>query len=147
MPQPKKKAPPLRSLVTGRDDVRARTAPLMQRIMETTRLTPEEEREYHRWIKHYGVKDIDPATGEPYDDVHYDMRGYWKANYVPGMAGFGPPQFEGAHGPDTFKQHGHPTFSQESQYSKGPRDGGMWIPGSEVLLAQPPMAVSHRKGG
>jgi hypothetical protein len=110
---------------------------------ETTRLSPDEEREYQRWVKHYALKDIDPRTGEPYDDVRYDMRGYWKANYLRGMAGFGPPQFAGAHGPDTFKQHGHPTFSQESQYSRGPWDGGMWIPGTETLLQQPPMAVSH----
>src|SRR5262245_16186890 len=97
-------------------------------LSEVTRLSPNDERTYQKWIRHYKLKDIDPATGEPYDDVRYDIRGYWKANYVPGMAGFGPPQFDGAHGPDTWKQHGHPTFSQESMYSRGPWDGGLWVP-------------------
>jgi hypothetical protein len=110
-------------------------------VGESTILSPDEEREYQQWIKHYKLPDIDPKTGEPYSDVKYDMRGYWKANRIPGQAGHGPIQIEGQHGPDTFKQHGHETFSQESKYSQGPSQGGLWI--GPTFLEQPPMAVSH----
>jgi hypothetical protein len=72
------------------------------------------------------------------------MRGYWQENKGPNrMAGHGPIQIEGAHGPDTYKQHGHPTFSTESKYSRGKWDGGTWIPGSEVLM--PPPFASHKR--
>jgi hypothetical protein len=112
-------------------------------LIEQTILNPNEERKYQQWLKHYQPKDIDPATGEPYDDVMYDYRGFWKANQGPDkMAGYGPIQFEGAHGPDTFKQHGHPTFSQESQYSIGPSDGGMWV--GDELFQQPRMTRSNK---
>ena len=68
-------------------------------------------------------------------DSHYDYRGYWK------QYGNAPIRFGIDHFTDTYKQHGHPTFSQESQYSRGPMDGGMWV--NDQFLAQPPMAVSH----
>lgn len=57
---------------------------------------------------------------------------------------------ESQHWPDTFKQHGHPTFSVESQYSKGPNDGGRWngdvyVPGVAVALpARKPSSASPR---
>lgn len=127
-----------------RDEL-ARSAFLRMLGSETTPLSPEEEREYRAWLRHYQPRDIDPATGEPHEDVKYDYRGYWKAHQGPGSRGMLPVQFEGAHGPDTFKQSEHPTFSQESQYSRGPHEGGMWL--GETFLAQPKMSVSHKKGG
>lgn len=69
-------------------------------------------------------------------DSHYDYRGFFKKE------GAKPVRFGIDHFTDQFKQHGHPTFSQESQYSKGPWDGGMWI--NDTFLAQPPMAASHK---
>jgi hypothetical protein len=115
---PPSTTPSLRSLLSGRD---------------TTRLTEDEERAFQRWIVANRITDLD------HPDSHYDYRGFWKATG-------GAPHPPGAerHFPDTFKQHGHPTFSQESQYSSGPSEGGMWLP-DETFLAQPPMAVSHRK--
>lgn len=111
-------------------------------FVETTFLRPEEEKRYKKWTRHYKLRDIDPKTEEPYSDVKYDLRGYWKAGQVPGMAGFGPPQFEGVHGPDTWKQHGHETFSQESKYAR-PGEGGMWV--GETFLEQPKMRRSNAR--
>ncbi len=82
------------------------------------------------WAKKNGITDVDAP------ESHYDYRGYFKE------FGDKPIQFGTDHFTDTYKQHGHPTFSQESQYSAGPRDGGMWL-NDETLLKQPPMAVSH----
>jgi hypothetical protein len=98
---------------------------------ETTPLTPDEERAFQRWAKTNRIGDVD------HPDSFYDYRGFWKAT-----RGAAHPPGSELHFPDTFKQHGHPTFSQESQYSRGFWDGGMWLP-NDVLLAQPPMAVSH----
>lgn len=99
---------------------------------EVTQLPLEDEIKFQLWVKKNNIKDLD------HPDSHYDYRGFWKAN----------PTFShapGEHFPDTFKQHGHPSFSQESQYSSGPSDGGIWLPGeSDVLLKQPPTAVGHR---
>ena len=80
---------------------------------ETTRLNKVEESEFRAWAKRNGITDVD------HPDSHYDYRGYWKS-----VRGADHPQ--GEHFPDTFKQHGHPTFSVESQYSRGPNDGGHW---------------------
>jgi hypothetical protein len=112
---------------------------------ETTPLTPAEEQAFRRWIAVNQIADLD------HPDSHYDYRGYWKstggAPVEPGMfvshdAGQQLPRR--AHFTDVFKEHGHPTFSQESQYSRGPFDGGMWVgPQADTFLAQPPMAVSH----
>src|SRR5262245_53424086 len=96
---------------------------------ETTQLTPDEEAQFQQWVRANKITDLD------HPDSHYDYRGFWKAN----------PNFSrapGQHLTDQFKQHGHPTFSQESQYSRGAWDGGMWV-GGDTYLAQPPMAVSH----
>lgn len=100
---------------------------------ETTPLSPAEEQAFQQWAIANRVPDVD------HPDSHYDYRGFWKATQ-----GAPHPSGEALHFPDTFKQHGHPTFSQESQFSRGPSDGGMWV-GSKVdtFLAQPPMAVSH----
>jgi hypothetical protein len=109
---------------------------------EVTQLTPAEETAFRAWVERNGITDLD------HPDSHYDYRGFWKATggapRAPGLmtsrGTVGPP----GHFPDTFKQHGHPTFSQESQYSRGPRDGGMWVGENDTLLAQPPMAPSHQ---
>jgi hypothetical protein len=97
---------------------------------ETTLLNPAEEGHYQQWLQENGIRNADDP------ESRYDMRGFWKQT---GGAPHPPGQVQ--HFPDTFKQHGHPTFSQESQYSRGPWDGGMWV--NDTLLAQPPMAVSH----
>ncbi len=97
---------------------------------DTTALTPLEELQFQRWATDNKIPDVD------HPDSYYDYRGFWKST-------LGAPHAPGSvmHFSDTFKQHGHPTFSQESQYSKGPADGGMWV--NDTLLAQPKMAVSH----
>lgn len=78
---------------------------------ETTKLTPPEEKQFKEWVKQNKITDVN----EP--DSFYDYRGAFKAGVSPS---------DDKHWPDTFKQHGHPTFSVESQYSKGPNDGGTW---------------------
>jgi len=80
---------------------------------ETTQLAPEEQAAFEAWLKQNNVHDIDDPRS------HYDYRGAFKAGIgrEPGAEG---------HFPDTFKQHGHETFSGESRYSKGPGDGGTW---------------------
>src|SRR6266700_1070392 len=76
---------------------------------ETTRLAPAEEQRFQQWTHDNGITNVD------HPDAHYDMRGFWHATG-------GAPHPPGAeqHFPDTFKQHGHPTFSVESKYSRGP---------------------------
>jgi hypothetical protein len=101
---------------------------------EVTPLTPRQELAFRRWAVLNQITDVDhPAS-------FYDYRGYWKD-----VARKGGDQrqayADGLHFPDTYKQHGHPTFSQESKYSRGPQDGGMWV--GEGYLAQPPIAVAH----
>ena len=93
---------------------------------ETTQLSPLEEALFRRWVQTNNITDLDSP------DSHYDYRGFWKT---------GAPHKQGDHFPDTFKQHGHPTFSIESQYSKGPYDGGMW--NGENYMPQMTPAVSH----
>jgi len=86
---------------------------------ETTPLTPDEEKQYQTWLTTNKIEGAD----EP--DSYYDYRGYWKDTKG---APYPPPGGKG-HGPDTYKQHGHPTFSVESRYSTGPNDGGHWETG------------------
>lgn len=81
---------------------------------ETTGLQPADEDQFQRWAKARGITDVDAP------DSHYDYRGFWKER------GNAPVQFGVDHFPDTYKQHGHPTFSVESKYSTGPYDGGRW---------------------
>jgi len=78
---------------------------------ETTQLAPEEQAAFEAWLKQNNIHDLDDPRS------HYDYRGAFKAGVgrEPGAEG---------HFPDTFKQHGHETFSNESKYSKG--DGGTW---------------------
>ncbi len=99
-------------------------------MAETTPLSPVDEIAFRIWAKQNGIHDVD------HPDSHYDYRGFWKATQG---AAHGAPG-SGEHFPDTFKQHGHPTFSQESQYSAGPFDGGRWVgeqfvpPGADQLM-------------
>jgi hypothetical protein len=83
---------------------------------ERTILTPGEEIMFRQWATQNGIQN--------YDDPRalYDMRGFWKATQ-----GAPHPPGEQMHFPDTFKQHGHPSFSVESNYSQGPWDGGRWL--------------------
>lgn len=110
--------------------------PLVQQAQqnaETTKLSPLEEALFAAWTKANGIKDADKP------ESFYDYKGFFKAtngkNHPPGAI---------EHFPDTFKQHGHPTFSVESKYSKGPHDGGMWA--GDKYIPQPPMAVDHPQG-
>ena len=81
---------------------------------EVTPLSPVEEQQFRQWAATNQIADVDSPLS------FYDYRGFWKAN------GAVPIRFGVDHFPDTFKQHGHPTFSVESKYSRGPKDGGMW---------------------
>lgn len=85
-------------------------------MSERTALTPAEEHAFRAWAQANGIKDVDMP------DSHYDYRGFWKQT----QGAAHPPGSE-MHFPDTFKQHGHPTFSVESQYSAGQFDGGRWL--------------------
>lgn len=84
-----------------------------RRPLETTPLDSLSELRFQAWAHRNKITDVD------HPDSHYDYRGYFQATG-------GAPHAEGTHFPDTFKQHGHPTFSVESQYSHGPMDGGRW---------------------
>ncbi len=91
---------------------------------ETTKLSPLEEQLFLRWVRDNQINDVDAP------ESRYDYRGFFLS---------GEPHRIGDHFPDTFKQHGHPTFSVESKYSTGPGDGGRWIgdkfvpPGADFL--------------
>lgn len=89
------------------------------RARETTRLAPEDETKFAAWVRQNGVADVDDPRS------HYDYRGYWRD--IASQGGDQTKAYEdGLHFPDTYKQHGHPTFSVESRYSAGPEDGGEW---------------------
>lgn len=98
-------------------------------MAEKTSLTPQEEMQFRAWAQANNIQNYD------HPDAHYDMRGFWKST----QGASHPPGSE-QHFPDTFKQHGHPTFSVESQYSGGANDGGRWVgdsfvPGGSDLLS------------
>lgn len=91
------------------------------------RLTPLQEVMFEQWAAKNAPNDLNNP------DSHYDLRGFWQQN----------PDFkreEGQHLTDEFKLPGHPTFSRESNYSKGPNDGGTWN-GDEYL---PALSLSHQ---
>lgn len=109
---------------------------------ETTKLEPLVELLFKRWADQQGVQDVDSPQSR------YDYRGFWKetggAPIEPGMFpshGNGQQLPRHAHFPDTYKQHGHPTFSTESQYSRGLQDGGRWLT-DDILM--PPPVPSHK---
>lgn len=97
---------------------------------EITQLDPLEEQLFLRWME--SNKDVPGMKGWQEPDSKYDYRGFFNDKEALGQ--WKP----GDHGPDTYKQHGHPTFSGESKYSRGLQDGGQWIPGTETLM-EPPM--------
>jgi hypothetical protein len=91
---------------------------------ERTRLTPSEELMFRFWAQQNRITDVDQPGS------HYDYRGYWKE------FGSAPIVFGEDHFTDTYKQHGHPTFSAESKYSRGIHDGGQWLT-EDTLIAAP----------
>lgn len=94
---------------------------------EVTALAPEEEARFQRWARANQIGDVD------HPDSYYDYRGYYQETK-------GAPHKKGEHFPDTYKQHGHPTFSVESKYSRGLQDGGRWLPGdTEKAYVKPPL--------
>src|ERR1043165_1935563 len=70
---------------------------------DTTALSKAEEARFQKWAKANNIPDVD------HPQSFYDYRGVWKATRGQAIT-------PGQHFPDTFKQHGHPTFSVESQY-------------------------------
>lgn len=80
---------------------------------ETTQLSPAQEKAFRAWTRQNGISDVDDPRAK------YDYRGFW-------LETKGAPHRRGDHFPDTYKQHGHETFSEESRYSTGRGDGGTW---------------------
>jgi hypothetical protein len=119
-------APSTSSASSGGGDWFAAHAPDSSRD-EVTALGPDEEPRYRQWLAASQITDADAP------DAHYDYRGLYR--HLKGQPVLVTPD---RHFPDTFKQHGHPTFSRESQYSRGPGDGGIWQgdrylpPGSDI---------------
>jgi hypothetical protein len=91
---------------------------------DTTKLDPLTELLFQKWVAQNQIHDVD------HPDSHYDYRGFFLS---------GLPHKAGDHYPDTYKQHGHPTFSVESKYSRGLQDGGQWL--GDTLI--PPPMKSH----
>ena len=83
---------------------------------EATPLPHEREAEFRDFISRNNITDLDNP------ESHYDYRGA----FLSGAGAEISPVDNLPHWPDTFKQHGHPTFSIESKYSRGPNDGGRW---------------------
>lgn len=114
-------------------DVRDTTG-ARQRSNETTELSPSEEEQFQAWARANRIKDAnDPAA-------NYDYRGFWKES------GGAKVRFGVDHFPDKFKQHGHETFSVESQYSRGAGDGGRWegekfVPAAKATAPAPGKAA------
>lgn len=86
---------------------------------EVTPIPDELSDLFARWLRRNAVRDLDAS------DSFYDYRGAFMAGVNRGKAG---------HWPDTFEQHGHPTFSVESKYAlpsdptAGHWDGDIYIP-------------------
>lgn len=107
---------------------------------ETTLLSAEEEARFQEWGRANGIRDLND------DRANYDYRGFWRETG-------GSPVKRGDHFPDTYKQHGHETFSNESKYSRGGLDGGRWL-GEDFVDLEPqrralegPSAVERAYGG
>lgn len=101
---------------------------------ETTPLTADEEQRFRKWAADSGITDID------HPDSHYDYRGLFKE-----LGGKVIQKSSDRHFPDTYKQHGHPTFSIESKYSRGPDDGGRWN-GDTFVQPQKQKAYLDQRG-
>lgn len=96
---------------------------------DTTYLGPDLERAFQYWAQQNGIRDVD------HPDSHYDYRGFF-------LATMGAPRPQG-HMTDVFKQHGHPSFSVESQYSRGPQDGVTWLGSGDDWVPIQPAMSSH----
>jgi len=88
----------------------------------TTDLSPIEEGQFMAWYRK--MSETLQLSPNPDDRLHYyDYRGYWKENPLEILE-------RGDHFGDKFKRPGHPTFSDQSQYSaqKGGSNiyGGVW---------------------
>lgn len=88
-----------------------------------TELSDEEMKDFLLWATNWK----DPNTGRGInmmDEGAYDVRGYWKSGDWKNTDSRG-------HGSDTWKKPNHPTFSEESIYSKqkggSEFDGGVWM--------------------
>lgn len=94
---------------------------------EITPLSPLEEALFQKWVAKNNLTDVDNP------DSHYDYRGFFKSAQA---------HAPGSHYPDTFKQHGHPTFSDESQYAtQFDPSGGVWVNrgGGDELIKRLPL--------
>lgn len=83
-------------------------------------LSSLEDTLFQQWVAKNKIQDLD------HPDSHYDYRGFWKTH----------PDFShapGEHFPDTFKQPGHPTFSNESQYATPQNFGGRWADNDQYI--------------
>lgn len=90
-----------------------------------TRLTPDEERQFQRWVTEQSKAQKRDMSRDVYD---YDLRGFWKSG--------GEFDEESGHGGDKFKKPNHPTFSTGSQYhGTDGYQGGLW--GSPQQKGQP----------
>ena len=94
--------------------------PVIDPIRELTVLSPKMERQFRGWAKTAKIADLDAP------ESFYDYRGYWH-DVVRAGKDLTQTFADGIHFPDTYKRHGHPTFSSESRYSKGLGDGGYWL--------------------
>jgi hypothetical protein len=109
------------------------------RASETTKLKPEDESEFREWINKNQIRDLDDPRS------YYDYRGL----FLMDRDSISSPEL---HFPDLFKQHGHPTFSEESVYSKRPGDGGIWdgetfIPSQQPRQIQPSGMTEFSRSG
>lgn len=116
-------------------DKRLRTQQVQAMVQTQSEITPipkEREAEFREWVRTHNIKDLD------HPNSHYDYRGAFLARVEPDAQG---------HWPDTFKQHGHESFTVESQYSKGPQDGGHWEgEGPNAKFVATPLTPSSSTG-
>lgn len=122
MPDPKKKEPSVQDVWQGPPQRWAKPGPY------TTVLPPEQEKAFQQW-----VVDTHQNVAPPGEEGDYDDRGFYQALMDPHhplheRAKQSISEFDGTvHGPDTWKQPNHPTFSNESIYATpdAPRWQGM----------------------
>lgn len=88
----------------------------------TTKLNPKEEFEFRQWYKTLAdKKGLNPNFDA--EEHYYDYRGFWKNEDRYGILN----EDSNVHFTDRYKKPGHPTFSNESIYSKGNTIGGNWV--------------------
>jgi hypothetical protein len=75
-----------------------------------TKLSQQDELKFKEWKNKYAPKD---------SGADYDLRGAYKSGLKPDT--------KSGHWPDTYKKPNHPTFSDQSIYSKDePEKAGSW---------------------